>query len=254
MTGRLCPELAADYPDDLAPLDSPMALTRLYGAIGEALRTAASPGPGRAAGRRDRGRGRALGRRPVPGPAGLPGPPAGRAGRCCCAISWSGRARGTAPGAAGRAQRGGRRRPGHRGRACPAARGAHPEPAAALRGSATPDVGRLLAQTRGLPMLVGSTWKDCARGPVTAASGGGRPPRSGNCCAGGCRPPASPPCRCCPPPRSWAAGATPTCSARSAGAGEAETVEALDEAVRRFLLTEVPPAGERGGPPLRLPV
>ena len=44
MTGRLCPELAADYPDDPAPLDSPMALTRLYGAIGEVLRTAASPG------------------------------------------------------------------------------------------------------------------------------------------------------------------------------------------------------------------
>ena len=42
MTGRLCPELAADYPDDLAPLDSPMALTRLYAAIGEALRAAAS--------------------------------------------------------------------------------------------------------------------------------------------------------------------------------------------------------------------
>ena len=48
MTGRLCPGLAADYPDDPAPLDSPMALTRLYGAIGEALRAAARPaGPGR---------------------------------------------------------------------------------------------------------------------------------------------------------------------------------------------------------------
>ena len=43
MTGRLCPELAVDYPDDPAPLDSPMALARLYGAIGEALRTAATP-------------------------------------------------------------------------------------------------------------------------------------------------------------------------------------------------------------------
>ena len=44
MTGRLCPELAVDYPDDPAPLDSPMALARLYGAIGEALRAAATPG------------------------------------------------------------------------------------------------------------------------------------------------------------------------------------------------------------------
>ncbi len=44
MTGRLCPELAADYPDVPAPLDSPLALTRLYTAIGEALRTAATAG------------------------------------------------------------------------------------------------------------------------------------------------------------------------------------------------------------------
>ena len=47
MTGRLCPELAVDYPDDPAPLDSPMALARLYGAIGDALRPRRPrPGPG----------------------------------------------------------------------------------------------------------------------------------------------------------------------------------------------------------------
>ena len=45
MTGRLCPGLAADYPDDLARLDSPVALTRLYDAIGDTLRAAAPPGP-----------------------------------------------------------------------------------------------------------------------------------------------------------------------------------------------------------------
>ena len=47
MTGRLCPGLAADYPDDLARLDSPLALTRLYAAIGEALRHRGQAAPGR---------------------------------------------------------------------------------------------------------------------------------------------------------------------------------------------------------------
>ncbi len=37
------------------------------------------------------------------------------------------------------------------------------------------------------------------------------------------------------------------------GRGEAETVEALDEAVRRFLLTEVPPAGGHGPPSYEFP-
>ena len=137
MTGRLCPELAVDYPDDPAPLDSPMALARLYGAIGEALRTAATPG--------------------------LAGPPAGvivvedahwadgpsldllaylvaQAPGLAAAARHQlvHRARRTAPRAAGRAQRGGRRRPGHGGGTHAAARGAGPRPAAALRGSGMP--------------------------------------------------------------------------------------------------------------------
>ena len=37
------------------------------------------------------------------------------------------------------------------------------------------------------------------------------------------------------------------------GRGEAETVEALDEAVHRFLLTEVPPAGGHGPPSYEFP-
>ena len=37
------------------------------------------------------------------------------------------------------------------------------------------------------------------------------------------------------------------------GRGELETVEALDEAVRRFLLTETPPAGDRGVPSYDFP-
>ena len=37
------------------------------------------------------------------------------------------------------------------------------------------------------------------------------------------------------------------------GRGETETVEALDEAVRRFLLTEIPPAGDSGRPDYDFP-
>src|ERR1700761_2667968 len=43
MAGRLCPELAGEFPDDLAPVDSLLALTRLYGAIADVLRIAAGP-------------------------------------------------------------------------------------------------------------------------------------------------------------------------------------------------------------------
>ena len=48
MAGRLVPALAAAHPDSAAPaLDSPVAVTRLYAAIADTLLTAAtSPGPG----------------------------------------------------------------------------------------------------------------------------------------------------------------------------------------------------------------
>ena len=131
MTGRLCPGLAADYPDDVAPLDSPLALTRLYGAIAEAL-----PGRGRRnAGQRrgGPGRGRALGRRAVPGPARLPGAPAGRLAAAAGAELVHRPCR-TARRAARGARRSVRRGPVHADRTRPAGRGADPGAAGPVRG------------------------------------------------------------------------------------------------------------------------
>jgi DNA-binding SARP family transcriptional activator len=250
MTGRLCPELAADYPDDLAPLDSPMALTRLYGAIGEALRTAASPG--------------------------LSGPPAGvivaedahwadgpsldllaylvrrlPGWPLLLVISWSTehaeRLRGLRAALS---------------EAADTSRGTVVEPAPLreeevrdllLRsGVRDADVGRLLAQTRGLPMLV----REYVEGLRSGAGDGERwwPPASVRELLRRRLQAASQPTL---QMLSTAAVLGSGCDAdllrAVSGRGEAETVEALDEAVRRFLLTETPPAGDRGGPSYEFP-
>ena len=131
MTGRLCPGLAADYPDDEARLDSPLALTRLYAAIAEALRAAAGPAPAQRRG--GPGRGRALGRRAVPGPARLPGAAAGRLAAAAGAELVH-RPRRTARRAARRARRSVRRGPVHADRTRPAGRGADPGAAGPVRG------------------------------------------------------------------------------------------------------------------------
>jgi DNA-binding SARP family transcriptional activator len=246
MTGRLCPELAADYPDTPAPLDSPMALTRLYGAIGEALRTAASAartGP----------------------PAGvivvedahwadgpsldllaylvrrLPGWP------LLLVISWSTehaeRLRGLRAALS---------------EASDAGRGTVVEPAPLgeeqirdllLRsGVRDADVGRLLAQTRGLPMLV----REYVEGLRSGAGDGGEhwwPPASVRELLRRRLQAASEPTL---QMLSTAAVLGSGCDAdllrAVSGRGETETVEALDEAVRRFLITEIPPAGDSGVP------
>ena len=246
MTGRLCPELAADYPDDPAPLDSPMALTRLYGAIGEALRTAAS-------------------RDPAGPPAGvivvedahwadgpsldllaylvrrLPGWPLLLA--ISCPAEHAERLRGLRAALS---------------EAADAGRGTVVEPAPLreehirdllLRaGVRDADVGRLLAQTRGLPMLV----REYVEGLRSGAGDGGErwwPPASVRELLRRRLQAASEPTL---QMLSTAAVLGSGCDAdllrAVSGRGDAETVEALDEAVRRFLLTEVPPAGDRGGP------
>ncbi len=252
MTGRLCPELAVDYPDDPAPLDSPMALARLYGAIGEALRTATTPG--------------------------LTGPPAGvivvedahwadgpsldllayLARRLAgwpllLVISWStehaDRLRGLRAALS---------------EAADAGRATVVEPAPLreeqvrdllLRsGVQDADVGRLLAQTRGLPMLV----REYVEGLRSAAGDGGSerwwPPASVRELLRRRLQAASEPTL---QMLSTAAVLGSGCDAdllrAVSGRGEAETVEALDEAVRRFLLTEEPPAGDRGVPTYEFP-
>ncbi len=251
MTGRLCPELAVDYPDDPAPLDSPMALARLYGAIGEALRTAATPG------------------RAGP-PAGvivvedahwadgpsldllaylarrLPGWP------LLLVISWSTehaeRLRGLRAALS---------------EAADAGRATAVEPAPLreeqvrdllLRsGVRDADVGRLLTQTRGLPMLV----REYVEGLRSGAGDGGEhwwPPASVRELLRRRLQAASEPTL---QMLSTAAVLGSGCDAdllrAVSGRGETETVEALDEAVRRFLLTETPPSGDRGRPTYEFP-
>ena len=252
MTGRLCPELAVDYPDDPAPLDSPMALARLYGAIGEALRTAAAPGR-------------------AGSPAGvivvedahwadgpsldllaylarrLPGWP------LLLVISWSTehaeRLRGLRAALS---------------EAADAGRATAVEPAPLreeqvrdllLRsGVRDADVGRLLTQTRGLPMLV----REYVEGLRSGAGAGGEhwwPPASVRELLRRRLQAASEPTL---QMLSTAAVLGSGCDAdllrAVSGRGEAETVEALDEAVRRFLLTETPPSGEARPSHLRVPV
>jgi DNA-binding SARP family transcriptional activator len=246
MTGRLCPELAADYPDTPAPLDSPMALTRLYGAIGEALRTAASAA--------------------LTGPlAGvivvedahwadgpsldllaylvrrLPGWP------LLLVISWS-----TEHAERLRGLRAALSEASDAGRGTvvePAPLGAEQIRDLLLRsGVRDADVGRLLAQTRGLPMLV----REYVEGLRSGAGDGGEhwwPPASVRELLRRRLQAASEPTL---QMLSTAAVLGSGCDAdllrAVSGRGETETVEALDEAVRRFLIAEIPPAGDSGVP------
>ena len=259
MTGRLCPGLAADYPDDVAPLDSPMALTRLYGAIGEALRAAASPAGGGAA-----------------GPAGVvlvedvhwaDGPSLDLLGYLVrrlagwpllLVLSWSTdhaeRLRGLRSAL---------------GEASDAGRCTLIEPAPLAADQIRELLDRLRGQRRGRGPSAGPDPRPAHAGPgVRGRAALRRGP------AGRGRPSAE---RWWPPAsvrellrRRLQAASEPTqqmlstaavlgsgCDAdllrAVSGRGEAETVEALDEAVRRFLITEVPPAGEHGQPSYEFP-
>ena len=256
MTGRLCPGLAADYPDGVARLDSPLALTRLYAATAEALRAAASSAPGHA--------GVVL----VEDVHWADGPSLDLLGYLVrrlagwpllLVLSWS----------TDHAERLGGLRSAL-GEASDAGRCTLIEPAPlaadqvrellARSGVSEADVGRLLAQTRGLPMLV----REYVEG---LRSGAGQPGADGT----------DPGERWWPPAsvrellrRRLQAASQPTqqmlstaavlgsgCDAdllrAVSGRGETETVEALDEAVHRFLLTEVPPAGGHGPPSYEFP-
>ena len=110
------------------------------------------------------------------------------------------------------------------------------------------DVGRLLAQTRGLPMLV----REYVEGLRSGAGDGGEhwwPPASVRELLRRRLQAASEPTL---QMLSTAAVLGSGCDAdllrAVSGRGETETVEALDEAVRRFLITETPPAGDSGVP------
>ncbi len=256
MTGRLCPGLAADYPDDVAPLDSPLALTRLYGAIAETLRAAADSAPGSA--------GVVL----VEDVHWADGPSLDLLGYLVrrlagwpllLLVSWS----------TDHAERLGGLRAAV-AEASEAGRCTLIEPAPldaeqirallAQSGVSGADVGQLLAQTRGLPMLV----REYVEG---LRSGAGQPGTDGTGPAGRWWPPASvrellrrrvqaasePTQQMLSTAAVLGSGCDADLLRTVSGRGEAETVEALDEAVHRFLLTEVPPAGGHGPPSYEFP-
>ena len=256
MTGRLCPGLAADYPDDVAPLDSPLALTRLYAAIAEALRAAAGATPGSA--------GVVL----VEDVHWADGPSLDLLGYLVrllagwpllLVLSWS----------TDHAERLGGLRAAL-GEASDAGRCTLIEPAPldagqirellARSGVSDADVGQLLAQTRGLPMLV----REYVEG---LRSGAGQPVPGGAAGTERWWPPASvrellrrrvqaasePTQQMLSTAAVLGSGCDADLLRAVSGRGETETVEALDEAVHRFLLTEVPPAGGHGPPSYEFP-
>ncbi len=266
MTGRLCPGLAADYPDDVARLDSPLALTRLYAAIAETLRAAAGSAPGSA--------GVVL----VEDVHWADGPSLDLLGYLVrrlagwpllLVLSWS----------TDHAERLGGLRAAL-GEASDAGRCTLIEPAPldaeqirallARAGVHDADVGQLLAETRGLPMLVREYVEGLRSGagqPGPALPGAAQPGPAGAAGAERWWPPASvrellrrrvqaasePAQQMLSTAAVLGSGCDADLLRAVSGRGEAETVEALDEAVRRFLLTEVPPAGGHGPPSYEFP-
>ena len=263
MAGRLAPELAVAHRNTPAPpLDSPVALTRLYGAVGEALHAATSQQP-----------------------AG-PGAPPGVVviedlhwadGPSLDLLAYLVRRLASWPlllvvtWASERAQR-------LRGlrsalSEASAAGGGMIKPApldvaqvdALLKhsGVADADVTRLLAQTRGLPMLV-REYVEALRSEALRSealgSEAGRgsdswwPPASvRELLRGRLEAASEPTLQMLSTAAVLGSGCDTDLLRVVSGRGEAETVEALDEAVRRFLIIEVPPAGDRGVPSYDFP-
>jgi DNA-binding SARP family transcriptional activator/tetratricopeptide (TPR) repeat protein len=243
MVGRLAPELAAEQPSATAPpLSGPLALARLYAAIRTTVQIAAAPAgqPGvlivEDVHWADRPSLDLLGYL-VRRLAGWP---------VLVVLSWrpeqadrlrglraalaeageSGRARTVAP----RLLRAG-------------------EVAEVLRaaGLPQPDVARMLAETRGLPMLV----REYAEALRAAGQDGGAvpegeawsPPESVRGLLGRrLRSAGEPAAQMLSTAAVLGSGCDADLLRAVSGRGEAETVEALDEAVARFLLIELPPA------------
>ncbi len=251
MAGRLVPALAAAHPDSAAPpLDSPVAVTRLYAAIADTLQAAAA-GPGPAgvvvvedvhwADSSSVGLLAYLVRRLAQWPLLL-------------VLSWQAEQAGrlpvlrTALAEAGEQDLGAVIEPGPLG---PAAIGA----LLALDGMPQVDVDTLMAETRGLPMLV----REYVEALRTAGEAGPGP--------AGWWPPAS--VRdllrgrlqaVTEPTRQLLTAAAVLGSDNDAdllravsGRGEDEVVEALDEALARSLLIETPPPAAGQAPSYGFP-
>jgi DNA-binding SARP family transcriptional activator len=242
--GRLAPELAAEQPNPPAPaLSSPLALARLYAAIRTTFQLAAAPAgqPGvlivedvHWADRPSVDLLAYLVRRLAGWPVLL-------------VLSWrpehSERLRGlhaavTEAGESGLART-----------VTPRLLNAD-EVAEVLRavGLPQPDVPRMLSETRGLPMLV----REYAEALRAAGQDGGQdwaPPDSVRGLLGRrLRSAGEPATQMLSTAAVLGSGCDADLLRAVSGRGEAETVEALDEAMARFLLIEVPPAGGTGAP------
>ena len=242
--GRLAPELAAEQPNAAPPaLSSPLALARLYAAIRTTFQLAAAPAgqPGvlivedvHWADRPSVDLMAYLVRRLAGWPVLL-------------VLSWrpehSERLRGlhaavTEAGESGRAHT-------VEPRLLNAGEVAEVLSAA---GVPQPDVPRMLSETRGLPMLV----REYAEALRAAGQDGGEdwtPPDSVRGLLGRrLRSAGEPATQMLSTAAVLGSGCDADLLRAVSGRGEAETVEALDEAVARFLLIEVPPAGGTGAP------
>jgi DNA-binding SARP family transcriptional activator/tetratricopeptide (TPR) repeat protein len=249
MVGRLAPELAEQGPEQAAPLSSPLALARLYAAIRTTFQLAA--GSAAQAGivvvedvhwadRPSLDLLAYLVRRLAGWPVLL-------------VLSWrpeqAERLRGLQSALAEATDSG-------QGRSVAPRPLRAEEIADLLRGAGLPqpDVPRMLAETRGLPMLV-REYAEALRS-AAAADGEAQPGVEGWSPPESVRGLLSRRLRAAGEPAaqmlSTAAVLGSGCDAdllrAVSGRGEAETVEALDEALARFLLIEIPPAGGRGAP------
>jgi tetratricopeptide (TPR) repeat protein len=256
MVGRLAPELAADETREQAPpLSSPVALARLYAAIRTTFQFAAPGGAGQAgvlvvedvhwADRPSVDLLAYLVRRLAGWPLLL-------------VLSWrpeqAERLRGLQSALAEAVDAG-------LGQ-CVAPRLLHAgEVAEVLRsaGLPQPDVTRMLAETRGLPMLV-REYAEALRAAGSANGGaesdleGWSPPESvRGLLSRRLRSAGEPAAQMLSTAAVLGSGCDADLLRAVSGRGDAETVEALDEAVARFLLVEIPPTGGRGAPSYDFP-
>jgi DNA-binding SARP family transcriptional activator/predicted ATPase len=280
LVGRLVPRLAAAHPDVARPaLDSPVAVTRMYAAIAETLTAAVGPAEGAAAPEAERGVDRGRSPRQARRPAlvlvedahwadgsslDMLGYLVRRATElpALLVVSWrpehTSRLRGLRAAVTEQAQL-------DRGAVVELAPLASGQLAGLLRAVGRPDVdaARLLAETRGLPLLVRAYLQE-----VPSASGQPSPDQSGSENASG---------------EWWPTGSVrellrdrllavsePTqqvltaaavlgrdCDAdllRSvSGRAEDEVVAAIDDTVARLLLAEVAPTGGQAAPSYQFP-
>jgi DNA-binding SARP family transcriptional activator len=288
MAGRLTPELAAAHRDrPEPPLSSPVALTRMYAALAATLLAAARPAEGDGTGPSGTGPGGTGPSGTGPGGTGPGGTGPGGTGPSgtgavlvedvhwadgpsldllaylvrrladwplLLVVSWrpeaDERLRGLRAALAGAVDSG-------RGRTVTPQPFSTGEIAEMLRaaGAPTDNVARMLAETHGLPLLV-REYTDALRDGDPAGSGdqGWSPPASVRGLLSRRLQAASEPAlQMLSAAAVLGSGFDVDLLRAVSGRGEAETVESLDEALARFLLTEIPPQGGRGTPSYDFP-